>query len=203
MFILHKQWEDWETGSVSCKCIFLVSSAWMNGTGYSIRRPHCCLDRKQLFSASVYVRMHMSACVWDRERGILTWLWVHQCRRAAAGTDVQFCSVTSPPTWFSFGTDAGWWCRLLWILSHSYDWHHKDNDEEPKINFPLPSERIIKTQQEKKRLLSTSVNRDLLYITLPCWIKFSIIKDDYKEKSVFDIFITYRNRIKPLLLDLI
>lgn len=56
---------------------------------------------------------------------------------------------------------------------------------------------------QKNTLLFTSAYGDFLYITLPCGIKFSIIKHDYKERKVFDIFITYSNRIKPQLLDLI
>lgn len=40
------------------------------------------------------------------------------------------------------------------------------------------------------------MDKDSLYITLPRWIKFSVIKDDYKEKKGFVIL----NEIKPLLL---
>lgn len=34
-------------------------------------------------------------------------------------------------------------------------------------------------------------------------MKFSIIKDDYKEKKAFDICITYSKIVRPQLLDLI
>ena len=61
----------------------------------------------------------------------------------------------------------------------------KENDEH-RINFTFNREE----EEEEKGLLSTSVNGDsLLYMTSPWWIKFSIIKDDYKEKKAFDIFI--------------
>ena len=50
---------------------------------------------------------------------------------------------------------------------------------------------IFSKDKGKKWLLSTSVNRDSLYITLPYWIIFSIIKDDYKEKKVFDSIFFY------------
>lgn len=47
------------------------------------------------------------------------------------------------------------------------------------------SKGMITIQKEKKAPAHLLID-DTLYITMPCQIKFSVIKHDYKEKKAFD-----------------
>lgn len=165
----------------------LVRSRWLNGRNW-IRPGHTLEHARRRWR--------------DWEREILTWLWVRQRRRVAGGIDAQCYSVTSPPAWFSFATDAGWWCRSLWTLGRSCDWKMMGG-----VTFLCI---LTKKKERKKYNLDTWGTKISFHIclnrVLPYWIKFSIIRDDYKGQKVFDTALlsrTYSNRMKPQLLVLI